>query len=167
MGDLGAAKRDRTEWDRALAAARGEANDLRSRLANMPTPTETAPGWTAVPGGAMIAIEGSVLFAPGKAALLPAGRAALDAITSVTLSGTGTLYVAGTLLVQHPNNSITAPLDIVTGGTLKLEGTAETVATGRVAAADEIEIERAVDGIAPANGELVEDLDVFDIHGQQ
>lgn len=34
----------------------------------------------------MIAVEGSVLFAPGKAALLPAGRAALDRITDTIQS---------------------------------------------------------------------------------
>ncbi len=65
-----------------LASARNQNSSLNSQLAsarNQPRPQpiiQQAPqpqvpsGWTAVPGGAMIAVEGSVLFGPGKAKLL-------------------------------------------------------------------------------------------------
>jgi len=70
------------QWDTALLAARNEADGLRKELANMPVPEQAAPGWTAVPGGAMIAIEGSVLFAPGKVTLRKEAHRTLDAIAS-------------------------------------------------------------------------------------
>ncbi len=73
--------RQRDDLDQRALAFSGQVDELTAQLNEIPEPV--APdGWQAVPGGAMIAIEGSVLFAPGKAALLPAGRAALDAITN-------------------------------------------------------------------------------------
>ena len=69
------------DCNRRLSAAQGEMNALSSRLAEKPV-EEAAPGWTPVPGGAMIAIEGSVLFAPGKIALRNEARRTLDAIVS-------------------------------------------------------------------------------------
>ena len=86
MGELDAMNRERVGLDRQMLAARQEADDLRNQLANMPVPEETAPGWTAVPGGAMIAIEGSVLFAPGKVVLRDQARRTLDGIVS-TIQG--------------------------------------------------------------------------------
>ncbi|MFQ5462236.1 MAG: flagellar motor protein MotB [Phycisphaerae bacterium] len=74
------------QWDTALLAARREADDLRRELANVPVVEQAAPGWTAVPGGAMIAIEGNVLFAPGKVSLRKDARRTLDAIAS-TVNG--------------------------------------------------------------------------------
>jgi flagellar motor protein MotB len=65
-----------------LTSARNQNSSLNNQLAaarNQPRPQpiiQQAPqpqvpsGWTAVPGGAMIAVEGSVLFGPGKAKLL-------------------------------------------------------------------------------------------------
>ena len=81
-GELNAANRARENCDQALLAARQQADDLRDQLANLPVPEEAAPGWTAVPGGAMIAIEGSVLFEPGKNVLRSDARQTLDAIVS-------------------------------------------------------------------------------------
>ncbi len=85
-GQLDGVDRARDELDRQLIAAREEVDALRNRPAEMPTPQETAPGWTAVPGGAMIAIEGSVLFAPGKVTIRQESRRTLDTVAS-TLNG--------------------------------------------------------------------------------
>jgi flagellar motor protein MotB len=86
-GELDSAVRDRDELNRRLQAALSEVDLLGNQLAARPEPQETAPGWTAVPGGAMIAIEGRVLFDPGKITLRNAARSTLDAVRS-TLEGT-------------------------------------------------------------------------------
>jgi flagellar motor protein MotB len=75
------ARRRYDECNRRLAATQGELNSLASRQAEKPA-EEAAPGWTPVPGGAMIAIEGSVLFAPGKIAVRNEARRTLDSIVS-------------------------------------------------------------------------------------
>lgn len=80
--ELDASYRGRQDVARRLAAAMREADDLRSQLANTPIIEETAPGWTSVPGGAMIAVDGSVLFAPGKTVLRDKARTALGGIVS-------------------------------------------------------------------------------------
>lgn len=84
--DLEAARQEQQALDRRLAAALAEADRLRDDLANQPVPETTAPGWTAVPGGAMIAIDADVLFAPGRIALRDESRRALDGVVS-TLQG--------------------------------------------------------------------------------
>lgn len=91
--ELLAARRDndalmteREDLNSQAMSFRGEIDDLRGRLNSMPEPTTVPDGWQAVPGGAMIAIPGSVLFASGKADLRPQGRKALDAITSTIKS---------------------------------------------------------------------------------
>lgn len=86
MGELDAMSREREALDGRLLATQREADDLRNQLANVPVPEEAAPGWTAVPGGAMIAVEGSVLFAPGKVTLRDQARRTLDRIVS-TIQG--------------------------------------------------------------------------------
>jgi len=58
---------------------------MQSELDNQPEPA-TPEGWQAVPGGAMIAIEGSVLFASGRAELRREGTSTLDVITSTIQS---------------------------------------------------------------------------------
>lgn len=68
-----------------LAAAQRERDELKSQLAQLPTPSEAAPGWTPVPGGAMITIAENLLFPSGKATLLPDARKTLDQIVK-TLS---------------------------------------------------------------------------------
>ncbi len=99
---LGMANSDRNQWDQALAAARREADDLRNQLANMPVPEQAAPGWTAVPGGAMIAIEGSVLFSPGKVVLRDQAKRALDRIVSTVQSEYGDKDI---LVFGHTDNT--------------------------------------------------------------
>jgi len=84
--NLDAMRQAKQQWNTALLAARREADDLRQQLADIPVPDQAAPGWTAVPGGAMIAIEGNVLFASGKASLRKDARRTLEAIAS-TVSG--------------------------------------------------------------------------------
>jgi len=86
---------DRCEQDRAAAedrllALQMENDQLRNELAER---GEAAQGWTSVPGGAMIAIEGTVLFDSGKATLRPGGREVLDG-------------VAQTILQQYSNHDI-------------------------------------------------------------
>jgi chemotaxis protein MotB len=64
--------------DRDLTLARGELERLRA------APAVTVPdGWTAVPGGAMIAIEGSVLFDSGKVKLKSNAERTLGSIYDV------------------------------------------------------------------------------------
>ncbi|MCP4590742.1 MAG: OmpA family protein [bacterium] len=64
-----------------LADARGEASGLRDQLAAVPE--QSVPeGWTAVPGGAMIAIEGWALFDSGKPTIQDGSKRILDLIVS-------------------------------------------------------------------------------------
>lgn len=60
-----------------LASMRGEIDNLRNQPAQVPE------GWTAVPGGAMIAIEGSVLFDSGKVKLRSNAQSTLEKIYDV------------------------------------------------------------------------------------
>ena len=83
---LDAERQNRGEANRQLLAAQGEIDALNRQLAEMPEPQEAAPGWTDTPSGAMIAIDSSVLFAPGKDTLRPEARRTLDGIAS-TLNG--------------------------------------------------------------------------------
>jgi chemotaxis protein MotB len=87
QSEMDALRRDRDDLNRRLTAAMREAEQLRAQLANQPVPVEPpAPGWTAVPGGAMIAIDDSVLFNSGKATLRDEARKTLDAVAS-TIQG--------------------------------------------------------------------------------
>jgi len=85
-GDLDAAQRDRAALDQRLAGAIRDVDSLRAELAGRPEPQTAPTGWTAVPGGGMIAIEENILFAPGKVTLRDEARKTLDAIFS-TLEG--------------------------------------------------------------------------------
>ena len=80
--DLDDVAGERDETGRRLAMAQRDVDDLLAQLAALPEPEQAAPGWTAVPGGAMIAIEGEVLFTPGKETLRNSARRTLDAIVS-------------------------------------------------------------------------------------
>ena len=84
--DLDAAQRDRAALDQRLAGAIRDVDSLRAELAGRPEPQTAPSGWTAVPGGGMIAIEENILFAPGKVTLREEARKTLDAIVS-TLEG--------------------------------------------------------------------------------
>jgi len=87
-GEIGSANRARDALNSRLAELAAENERLRTQLANVPPPQEApvASGWTAVPGGAMIAIEDDVLFAPGKVTLRDEAKRALDRVVS-TLNG--------------------------------------------------------------------------------
>ncbi|MFH0981040.1 MAG: OmpA family protein [Planctomycetota bacterium] len=79
QNDLTQARAERDGCQQDLAAARSENAGLRGQLANQPK--EKVPeGWTAVPGGAMIAIEGWALFDSGKATIQESSRKVLDLI---------------------------------------------------------------------------------------
>jgi chemotaxis protein MotB len=84
--DLDAATRDRAALDQRLAAAIRDVDSLRAQLSDRPEPEAAPAGWTAVPGGGMIAIEESILFAPGKVTLREEARRTLDGIVS-TIEG--------------------------------------------------------------------------------
>jgi chemotaxis protein MotB len=62
-----------------LADARGETAGLRDKLASQPKVPE---GWTAVPGGAMIAIEGWALFDEGDESIRKGEIKVLDLVAS-------------------------------------------------------------------------------------
>ena len=64
--------------DRALAL-KAENDKLRSQQAG-PSQAGAQEGWSSVPGGAMISIEGTVLFDSGKAAIKSSGQKTLDKI---------------------------------------------------------------------------------------
>lgn len=89
-GALASLRSNRDDCETQLASVRQEADRLRSDLANMPEPQAqpqpavelAAPGWTSVPGGAMIALESGILFPPGKVTLRPEAKSALDAVVS-------------------------------------------------------------------------------------
>ncbi len=96
--DVDACHRDREGLNQRLAEALRAADQLRTQLASQPAPVaaeEPAPGWTAVPGGAMIAIEDDVLFASGKAVLRDQAKKTLDQVAS-TINGT---YASKDILV--------------------------------------------------------------------
>jgi len=85
-GDLDAASRERAALDQRLAAAIRDVDSLRAEIAGRPESQIAPAGWTAVPGGGMIAIEENIIFAPGKVMLRDEARKTLDAIVS-TLEG--------------------------------------------------------------------------------
>lgn len=88
--ELDACRSGNDACQRELAQARGMINDLSNRppreivvKEQVPVPTSVPEGWTAVPGGAMIAIEGEVLFDSGKAKLRPQARGVLQKVRDV------------------------------------------------------------------------------------
>ncbi len=91
--ELDGAFRDRDELNRRLAAAYGDVDALRMELAAVPEPTAVAPGWTPVPGGAMIAIAGEILFPAGKVALRTDSRRTLDGIVSAVQGEYGNKHI--------------------------------------------------------------------------
>jgi chemotaxis protein MotB len=90
-----------SDLSRQLADARNESNSLRGQLASrpmtqpqpvtvqqprQPEPVSTPAGWQKVPGATMIAIEGSVLFNPGKVSVRSEAQRTLDDIASTIRS---------------------------------------------------------------------------------
>lgn len=84
--DLELARRTQDDLNGRLRAAMDQINQLQQQLASAPADEPPAEGWTAVPGGAMIAIESSILFQPGSATIRNEARRDLDGIVS-TLQG--------------------------------------------------------------------------------
>ncbi len=80
-GEAGAEGSRAQELRDQLANCRGELDSTRTQLAAVPVQAED-DGWQAVPGGAMIAVEGNVLFASGKAKLRNKSMSSLDRIAS-------------------------------------------------------------------------------------
>jgi chemotaxis protein MotB len=83
--DADAARKELEFLRQQADAARREAEALRGELSKKPEET-APPGWVSVPGGAMIAIDDSVLFQSGKAVLRPEARKTLDAVAG-TIQG--------------------------------------------------------------------------------
>ncbi len=82
QGEMDGCFRDRDLAYKQLTNANGELDELRFQLAAIPADEPAAPGWTAVPGGAMIAIDGRVLFAVGQTVLRSEAKRTLDAVVS-------------------------------------------------------------------------------------
>jgi chemotaxis protein MotB len=99
--DLRDAQRGQAEMDARLVAALDEVGSLRSKLEQIPPPAEAAPGWTPVPGGAMIAIESNILFPPGKAVLRDEARRTLDAIVGTVQTDYADKNI---LVIGHTDN---------------------------------------------------------------
>lgn len=86
QSELAAAQRERDMLNSRVQGMQSDINNLRAEMSDRPVVDQAPPGWTAVPGGGMIAIEENILFAPGKAILRDEARKTLDGIVS-TLSG--------------------------------------------------------------------------------
>lgn len=84
--EMNGTMQSRGDLERQLLAAQGEIDALNRQLAQIPDPIEAAPGWTDTPSGAMIAIDDSVLFEPGKPTLRTNALRTLDGVVS-TLQG--------------------------------------------------------------------------------
>ena len=88
-GELENAYREREAINQRLADLMRESGNLRSSLASAEALAQeqtAAPGWTPVPGGAMIAIESGILFSPGKIVLRKQAKRMLDGVVS-TIEG--------------------------------------------------------------------------------
>ncbi len=73
-------QRDRCQND--LLATQQASRNLQAQLAAKPRPVDLPGNWQAVPGGAMIAIPGNVLFSSGKVTLKKASKNVLSKIAS-------------------------------------------------------------------------------------
>ncbi len=100
--DLDAFGSERNGLDQRLAEALDEIDALNLRLAEQPPAQEVAPGWTRIVGGAMIAIEGGVLFEPGKVKLRSEARRVLEAIVSAIQGEYGDKEI---LVFGHTDNT--------------------------------------------------------------
>ncbi|NOX59451.1 MAG: hypothetical protein GXP29_11425, partial [Planctomycetes bacterium] len=101
--ELSAMRSANDQCQNSLSSSRGRINGLNSQLSSARNSARSRPaaiqqpvvqqqqpqvpsGWTAVPGGAMIAIEGSVLFGSGKAKLRSGATKELSRIAGVLQS---------------------------------------------------------------------------------
>lgn len=107
--ELATVREDQLYLDQRLHQAMNETLELRNQLAEQQAapvpeavaPGQAAPGWTSVPGGAMIAIEGNMLFTSGNAALRKEARRALDSVVSVLQ---GNLADKDILVIGHTDD---------------------------------------------------------------
>jgi chemotaxis protein MotB len=84
QAQLDAANQQRMLTDQQLKELMAERDRLAAELAKAPEPVvEPAPGWKTIPGGAMISIEGTVLFDSGKAKLRTTAKGTLDSVAKV------------------------------------------------------------------------------------
>ena len=101
-GEADSAQRGREMCEQHLADMRSSNATLASRISDLESTQPQVPqGWTAVPGGAMIAIPGEVLFPSGKAALRPGARKLLGRVVSAINEQYGTHEV---LVYGHTDN---------------------------------------------------------------
>jgi len=82
-----AAQQSSTSCQDELERARTEISGLHRKLADARRPViqkqpQTPPGWQAVPGGAMIAIDDSVLFDSGKAKIRGDGHSVIERLVN-------------------------------------------------------------------------------------
>lgn len=80
-GHLNQADRDLAAERERNLALQNQINQLNDKLAK----GGAAEGWTTIPGGAMISIEGTVLFDSGKAALKSGARGTLGGIAQTIM----------------------------------------------------------------------------------
>ena len=83
QSEVNQAKSDLTACQERELALRNENERLKEQLAKGTVATEG--GWTSVPGGAMLAIEGTVLFDSGKAHLKGGASRILDGVAKTML----------------------------------------------------------------------------------
>jgi len=93
QAQLDKARKDRTADQDRIRQLQAEIDRLNRELAAKPVPKPAPEGWTAVPGGAMISIEGTILFDSGKAILKTTGKPTLNSI-------------AATIQEKYPNHEI-------------------------------------------------------------
>ncbi|HOW74124.1 MAG TPA: OmpA family protein [Phycisphaerae bacterium] len=83
-------QKDLAEARNGWAADRNRLNQMQAEIdrlnQELSKGTKVAEGWTPVPGGAMISIEGTVLFDSGKAILKPGGKTTLNAVAATIKS---------------------------------------------------------------------------------
>ena len=95
---LAAAGQQRQLTDQQFRDLMAERDRLAAELSATPEPVEEpAPGWKSIPGGAMISIEGTVLFDSGKDKLRSTATGTLDAVAKVIREqyGDHDVYVFG------------------------------------------------------------------------
>ncbi len=96
------AERDRDMCEQELASLKTDRANLLAQISDLESADQNVPqGWTPVPGGAMLAIPGEVLFRSGKAELRSEAQRVLDQVAQVVNSEYPTREV---LVFGHTDN---------------------------------------------------------------